>query len=116
MTDYSIVISSTGLFLHFEVPNKPFRHLNTVMSLVSSPDETPLLPSTIHHTVGFTFSHYSNFLLSFGHTSPPLKGWPQRVEHDPPCGLASRTITFPVLTLGYGSCITLLSQVERKAH
>lgn len=117
MTDYSIVSRSTGLFLHFEVPNGPFRHLNTViMSLLSSPDKTPLLPSTINHTMGFNFSHYSNCLPSFGHTSPPTKGWPHRVEHDPLCDLASWTITFPVLTIAYGSCITLLTHVKRKAH
>lgn len=63
MRDYSIVSRSAGLFLHFELPNEPFRHLNTVIiSLLSSPDEISLLSSTIPHTMGFTFSHYSAFL------------------------------------------------------
>lgn len=30
-TDYSIASRSTSLILHFEVPNEPVRHLNTVI-------------------------------------------------------------------------------------
>lgn len=55
MTDYSTVSRSTGLILHAEDPRDPFRHLNAViMPALSSPDETPLLPSTLHHLTGLT--------------------------------------------------------------
>lgn len=116
---WQTILLLVGLLAYFYILRFPMSPLGiwiVIMSLLSSPDKTPLLPSTINHTMGFNFSHYSNCLPSFGHTSPPLKGWPHRVEHDPLCGLASWTITFPVLTLAYGSCITLLTHVKCKAH
>lgn len=103
ITKFSWDFLFTGLILHFEVLSEPFRHDSPHLLQMKHPYFLQLLPiwwgsSSLNSLAALLWTRFT-----------PLKVWRHRMEHDSPVWYDHRTMTFPVLTLGYWSCITLLT-------